>query len=335
MQVTPAPTNIPARPFVPAASSGTASMAASSSKSFLINGRFDFWQRGTSFNSNNVYTADRWRLLLGTGNTATLSRQTLTPGDIEGSPRYFMRVARTVTGSGDTTWEQPIEGVGTLSAQSMTISFWAKASSAGRQLTASAYQSFGTGGTPSANNPIAGSNVTLTTSWARYSVTLAIPSIAGKTLGTGLNDALVVVLGVASAEGNFTVDVAQVQVDEGTEALDFTPPDIASELLRCQRYYEVVGGGSTGLWASASTMFLIVVFRVTKRAVVTSSVATQTWSGARLNISNVSGTSFAIAVDSGNGINNRSYMVTTNNVGAAAGNVAALYTDNIAVEAEL
>ena len=41
-------------------------------KNYIINGRFDIWQRGTSFASGvNYYSADRWRL---TGHEAIISK---------------------------------------------------------------------------------------------------------------------------------------------------------------------------------------------------------------------------------------------------------------------
>ena len=71
----------------------------SNSRNRIINGGFDIWQRGTSFNvGNNVggYTADRWQLWDngGVGSAGVISRQTFTPGQTEvaGNPKYFFRL---------------------------------------------------------------------------------------------------------------------------------------------------------------------------------------------------------------------------------------------------
>ena len=76
---------------------------------------------------------------------------------------------------------QKIEDVRTFAGQTVTMSFWAKASSSVvvRPLL---QQVFGTSG--SAGVTTTGTNHTLTTTWTRYSQTLTLPSIAGKTIDT-------------------------------------------------------------------------------------------------------------------------------------------------------
>lgn len=39
---------------------GTVAAQSQSNRNKLINGGFDVWQRGTSFNSGSTYNADRW-----------------------------------------------------------------------------------------------------------------------------------------------------------------------------------------------------------------------------------------------------------------------------------
>ena len=224
---------------------------AQQSYNYMINGAFDIWQRGTTFASpaSGSYSADRWQAGFdGSGVTRTISQQTFTLGSApvagyEGE--YFYRYAQTVAGTGATfsnVLEQRIEDVRTLAGQTITVSFWAKADAA-RTLTPVLGQSFGTGGSPSATVFTAMTSQSITTSWARYSATLTVPSIAGKTIGTNSNDYLAVTLQSATINATQTIDIWGVQVEAGSVATPFrrSSPTLQGELAACQRYYYRIG----------------------------------------------------------------------------------------------
>jgi hypothetical protein len=209
-------------------------------KNKIINGDFGIWQRGTSFTSQTfgTYYSDRWVGGADGGGTRTISQQTFTPGTApvagyEGT--FFFRAARSVAGSGSTfdVVEQRVEDVRTFAGQSITFSFWAKADAA-RTVSIAPEQIFGTGG--SANVTGTGANFNITTSWVRYSFTTLIPSISGKTIGTGsyLNLRFVLPLNTT-----FTIDIWGVQLEAGSTATAFQTATgtIQGELAACQRYY--------------------------------------------------------------------------------------------------
>lgn len=206
-------------------------------KNKIINGNFDFWQRGTSFtNPNNTYGADRWILSVGAG-AGTASRQAFTPGqtDVPGNPTYFARLTATGT-AGQNLVSQRIEGVETLSGVQATLSFWVKADSAFTM--DSTYpqirQDFGSGGSTQVqiNNP--GSAVNVTTSWQKVTRTFTLPSISGKTIGA--NNCLVIL--PVRRDGTAVVfDIAQVQFEVGNAATPFEERPLALEFVLCQRYY--------------------------------------------------------------------------------------------------
>jgi hypothetical protein len=227
-------------------------------KNKIINGDFGVWQRGTTVSASNTYAylSDRWQSVCD-GNFSG-SRQTFTPGTApvagyEG--KYFFRYTKT---SG-TYWQvqQPIEDVQTLAGQTATISFWAKVDSAKTvyiQLT----QNFGSGGSAAVTTS-AGTQA-LTTSWARYSFTVAVPSISGKTVGTSSNLALEI--GIGATTGNITLDLWGVQVEESSVATAFQTATgtLQGELAACQRYYVRWGDGtqaytlvSTSGWITNAT----------------------------------------------------------------------------------
>jgi hypothetical protein len=233
----------------------------------LINGNFDVWQRGTSTTSLASYDlADRWEMNVtldgGTlPTTITRSRQALTPGDIFGA-FYYYRFAPDGAGSGFGTGYkyglgQKIEyGTRFLcgASKSITVSFWARSSVGSKKVGLFLTQNYGTTGSPTAEENIAGDNFTLTSSWQKFTKTITTNTLVGKTFGTDGNDylrpvfllawgtgtyaTLVNSAGVAENLANGTIDIAQVQLCAGDVALPFVPKSFEDELRACQRYYE-------------------------------------------------------------------------------------------------
>jgi hypothetical protein len=212
-------------------------------KNKIINGDFGVWQRGTSFSNpaNETYLADRFNIVFdGTGSTRTISQQAQTPNAISGYDYpYFFRFAQTVAGSGGTYvgMNQRIEGVQTFAANTITLSFWAKAD-ATRTITPNLQQNFGSGGSTTVST--GNTAITITTSWARYTQTFNLPSISGKTIGT--SSFLQLFLGLA-ANTVQTVDLFGVQLEAGSTATAFQTATgtIQGELAACQRYYNRIG----------------------------------------------------------------------------------------------
>jgi hypothetical protein len=224
----------------------------------IINGAFDFWQRGTSFTAN-AYGADRW-FNNATGGTVTMSRQAFSLGDTLGSnnPTYFLR--QTVSGQtlSDSTASinQLIEGVRSYAGQTITILGWARRSSGSGNMAVEPLQYFGTGGSPSSIVFVAPQTVTLTSSFAPFALTFSIPSIAGKTLGTNLNDYVAFSFWTSAGSTynartnslgiqTIGVDLWGIHIKVGTHttaAVDlYKQPELGPELARCQRYYASYG----------------------------------------------------------------------------------------------
>ena len=131
---------------------GSAVSPVQSFRNKIINGNFDYWQRGTS-TSTAGYQSDRW-YTNATGSTFTTSRQAFTLGQtaVPNEPTYFHRtVVTTSAGAGNfCDVYQLIESVRTLAGQTATLSFWAKAD-ASKNMAVEFQQYFGTTGSPSAS----------------------------------------------------------------------------------------------------------------------------------------------------------------------------------------
>jgi hypothetical protein len=226
-------------------------------KNKIINGDFGIWQRGAgAFTSDGVYSADRYNLGLGGSGTLSVTRETFTPGTAPVSgyeSQYFMQ-AVTASTSGTTDYKivsQYIEDVRTFAGQTTTFSFWAKAASGTPKIAIEAFQSFGSGG--SSNVFTYGGQVTLSTSWTRYTLTISIPSVSGKTIGAnsflGMRFWLSAGSDFNSRTGslgnqNATFQIWGVQHEQGSTATAFQTATgtIQGELAACQRYYYRFGG---------------------------------------------------------------------------------------------
>jgi len=204
----------------------------------ILNSDFSIWQRGTSFSSiaANAYGPDRWTFGV-VGDVVNVTRQAFTVGDLTaigyGSGKYFCRM-EVVSSNGSARMLQKIENVETLANQAVTVSFWAKAS-ATTSLDVYFQQYFGTGGSATVTSTVEA--VTLTTSWQRFTKTITLASIAGKTIGA--DNYLSVELRETTASTNVSFDFFGVQVEAGSVASAFQTATgtIQGELAACQRYY--------------------------------------------------------------------------------------------------
>ena len=217
----------------------------------IINGDFRINQRGfSSTTTSSTYGFDRWFIGF-SGGTVTYSAQTFTAGAAPYAGYEGINFARVVTASQSTDGhfaylQQRIEDVRTFANQTITVSFFAKASTGTPSIGVVAEPQFGTGGSSSVVT--SGGIQAITTSWARYSKTISVPSISGKTIGTGsvaLNIGLMTSVGsTISASGypavgvqNATIDIWGVQVEAGAVATPFEFEDAQVTLAKCQRYY--------------------------------------------------------------------------------------------------
>jgi hypothetical protein len=224
-------------------------------KNKLINGKLDWWARGGT-ETDNDYSADRWySRSSGTTHSVAWEDFAFDQTDVPCFPTYYHRtVVTSSAGSSNYSYlQQAIEGVNTLSGETVTFSFWAKAD-ASKNISVNFYQYFGSGGTPSATvNGINPTTCALTTAWQKFTITTTLPSISGKTLGTDGNDFLAIRLWYDAGSSfdsrtnslgqqSGTFDVALLQIEKGSDATSFDDRPITIEQLLCQRYYQSAYG---------------------------------------------------------------------------------------------
>jgi hypothetical protein len=223
-------------------------------KNKIINGDFRINQRNfTSTATNGIFGFDRWKNQMGSSGTSTFTPETFTPGaapvaGYEGST-FAQIVSASQAGAGDYSGlNQNIEDVRTFAGQTVTISFWAKADSGTPKVGVTLEQAFGSGGSASTYTSATAS--TISTSWARYSVNITLPSLTGKTIGTSSFVGLYLFNSTGSTATsigfsdtglqNGTFQYWGVQIEAGSTATAFQTASgsFQGELALCQRYYQ-------------------------------------------------------------------------------------------------
>lgn len=231
---------------------------SSSLRNHIINSNFDYWQRGNSngTSTGKRYLADRF-FVESVGTTYSNDRISFTAGQTEvpNEPRYYNQITHTVVAGASNycLFSTALEDVRALAGKTVTLTFWVKAS-VGRNIAVEFFQNFGSGGSPSSSVLSIGvTTIAVTTAWTKKTVTVNIPSISGKTVGTTENSSY---LGLnfwidagstfnartnsLGQQGSANVQFAQMMLAEGSSPVNWVSAggNPARELILCQRYYE-------------------------------------------------------------------------------------------------
>ena len=260
-------------------------------KNLIINGNFDVWQRGTSFTGANDWTADRW-LIHANGTSPSTTQQTFTPGqtDVPNFPKYYLRYNAGTSPVDVGEVNQNIEDVGVLGGKQITFSIWAKAASGTPDLGLLIYQNFGSGG--SANNTVMSDNSlwTLSTSWQKFTHTVTIDSITGKTVGPSSFTHF----RIKMAKDAINKDISQVQVERGAVSTTFESKTYGQELQACERYYQTFGQGMLGWGVGTTWVDTFFQYRTTMRTSPTAILLDTTPVYQELGIANRTGSGSTI-----------------------------------------
>jgi hypothetical protein len=305
----------------------------------VLNSALQNWQRGTSFTiTSPTYTADRWQAGRGANDTGlTVTRQTT--GDTTNLPniQYCIRSART---AGNTSTQalylaQSFESVNSIpfAGKTVTVSFYARAGANYSGASNALILRFYTGTGTDQNVLTAGytgsvatnTTFTLTTTWQRFSVTIAIASTATE-IGYFFDQSP-----TGTAGANDYYEMTGMQIDIGSVALPFRTyaGTIQGELAACQRYYQKLGafngsgGGTqgigTGYVASSTAAFAWIPYVVTMRT-NPSSVDY----GSSLQVLDFTGSSFSVSSVALADAGTNNMMLTLTITGATAARMAIL-----------
>lgn len=215
----------------------------------IIDGNFDFWFEGT-VQTTSGYGSDTMSRNEHVGCTKTHSRGVFAAGETDSwdapATCYSRTVVTSVTGAANyvrKTWR--LEDVSRFVGKSQ-LSFRGRIPSGAANVAVEARQCFGAGGSSDVTG-IGSQLVPLATEWAKKTVSLTIPSIAGKTIGSGSYLEIVIWFDAGSGfstraanlgQRSGTFDIAQVKFEIGDIATRFVWPDPQHELFRLQRHYQ-------------------------------------------------------------------------------------------------
>lgn len=275
-------------------------------KNRIINGGMVIDQRNAGASvtpTTTQYVLDRWQITVAQASKLSVQQSSTAPAGFVNSTLITSLSAYSVGASDYFDYRQSIEGFnvadlawGTASAATITLSFWVRSSLTG---------TFGGAVKNSAANRSYPFTYTISAAntWEQKSVT-----IAGDTSGTWVTNSgagliLQMGLGVGStysgtagswAGANYlsatgatsvvgtsgaTFYITGVQLEKGTVATSFDWRPYGTELVLCQRYYEVGGNKSFVMVLTVSNVYPSKTFCVTKRAAPTMVLIPDTGTG--------------------------------------------------------
>ena len=200
-------------------------------KNKIINGDFQVAQRAESQTTGGTKSVDLWIVNSSGSSNLLVGRQLFTPGqtDVDGAPTNFLRV-ETIVAEDNFGLFYPIESVYTLQGLPVTLSFWVRGNFSST-LNFKLYQNFGAGGS---SQVVQTTNFSASTSWQRKSINFNLPSLAGKTIGTGHYLKIEITNPVSEI---WFMELADFQLEQGGIATPFERRPIGVELALCRRYF--------------------------------------------------------------------------------------------------
>ena len=204
-----------------------ADTAVHGQRNLIINGAMQVAQRGTSHSVSTGganYTLDRWALGVNAGVAVTVSQE-----DDTGDFNKFLRI----TGASGNTIIQLLtrleaQDTKRLAGKEVTLSFYARSSSASTVVVYAAYPSATDNFTTTTN--FANQSNSITTAFTRFTFTFTVDSNADK----GLQILFADNDGIGASA---TLDIKGVQLELSSQATPFEHRSFGDELARCQRYY--------------------------------------------------------------------------------------------------
>ena len=215
-------------------------------RNLIINGDMQVAQRGSSFTytdgTSGYKTMDRWyAAAFVTGGSLAISRQSA--NNIGVDAESFLRATPSGSvsaGSATIYSEYRVENIKQFHNKQVTLSFYVKASSS---LTFQIRRHHYFGGAGSTEEYTSFSDVPVTTSWTRHTVTFPAQDFSSKSFSSGNYFGILFYWSTDQGSNQLNdanIDITNVQLEFGDTATPFEHRSYGEELLLCQRYYWTV-----------------------------------------------------------------------------------------------
>lgn len=229
-----------------------------SGNNLIINGAMDFWQRGTSNTSTSpLYLADRWNSEISFGSPV---RQRSTDVPSNSKARYSFHAQGTPSGAGQRFYlDHRLESLDALSliGETVTVSFKYKGTAPSLDLSTSV--TYLQVRTPSAVDNWAGVSDTSVNSlsslifdgtWRTASFTVDLSTFTNTANGLGI----LFRMASSGATTEWNIYTTEWTITASSSEVPFkrAGKTISDELRMCQRYFQIIGNGTTGAMGSAS-----------------------------------------------------------------------------------
>ena len=263
----------------------------------LLNGCMRINQRGASASSDDTYAFDRWNILTQTGAVVVTSQPL-----IENGWSHAMRIRQSQASAQRFGASQIIESVNCqdLRGQAVTLSARVRMS-ASTTLRYAILEWTGTADTVTSDVVNSWTNATFTAGNFFISSTLTVTATGSTaltantaatvslstTLGSSVNNVIVIFWTDSAQAQNITFDLGKVQFEPGATRTIFETRTYASEFAACQRYYQRM---KLSLQSPAAGDFLVPYnFPQPMRATPTAAVVTAGTAGSATVLANFGG----------------------------------------------
>jgi hypothetical protein len=168
-----------------------------------------------------------------------------------------------------------MEGTQRMANKALVLSFWVWTTVGGNSFQMTFGQHFGTGGSPSGNvvTTIGATPSLAANTWTKVVIPFTSLSVAGMTWGTTPGTDFTTLAFNVGTNATGTFKFWGVKLELGSTPSALAPEDSATELEKCQRFYQVIGLAGIGYQTTGNNFQVSSSFNTIMRAAPTLTIS--------------------------------------------------------------